>query len=135
MTLLGGMGTVFGPLVGAAIIVTMQNYLATFGAWVTVIQGVIFVVCVLLFREGDRRRPRPLAPPPALTGARPNDFERGPAKLPLRDCFPGGPPQPQGCRLTADGFGSGYLRRHRGGASERPEMDPSTEPGPTDSCG
>ena len=33
-------------------IVTMQNYLATFGAWVTVIQGVIFVVCVLLFREG-----------------------------------------------------------------------------------
>jgi branched-chain amino acid transport system permease protein len=52
MTLIGGMGTVFGPLVGAAIIVTMQNYLATMGAWVTVIQGVIFVVCVLLFREG-----------------------------------------------------------------------------------
>ena len=52
MTLLGGMGTVFGPIVGAAIIVTMQNYLATFGAWVTVIQGVIFVLGVLLFREG-----------------------------------------------------------------------------------
>nr|WP_232897189.1 branched-chain amino acid ABC transporter permease [Pontibaca salina] len=52
MTLLGGMGTVFGPLVGAAIIVTMQNYLATFGAWVTVIQGVIFVIGVMLFREG-----------------------------------------------------------------------------------
>jgi branched-chain amino acid transport system permease protein len=52
MTLLGGMGTVFGPLVGAAIIVTMQNYLATFGAWVTVIQGTIFVIAVLLFREG-----------------------------------------------------------------------------------
>nr|WP_237684130.1 branched-chain amino acid ABC transporter permease [Pseudaminobacter soli] len=52
MTLLGGMGTVFGPIVGAAIIVTMQNYLATFGAWVTVIQGCIFVVGVLLFREG-----------------------------------------------------------------------------------
>ncbi|MFD2738807.1 branched-chain amino acid ABC transporter permease [Sulfitobacter aestuarii] len=52
MTLLGGMGTIFGPLVGAAIIVTMQNYLATFGAWVTVIQGVIFVIGVLLFREG-----------------------------------------------------------------------------------
>ncbi len=52
MTLLGGMGTVFGPLVGAAIVVTMQNYLATFGAWVTVIQGVIFVLGVLLFREG-----------------------------------------------------------------------------------
>ncbi|WP_457941280.1 branched-chain amino acid ABC transporter permease [Mesorhizobium sp. 10J20-29] len=52
MTLLGGMGTIFGPLVGACIIVTMQNYLATFGAWVTVIQGVIFVLGVLLFREG-----------------------------------------------------------------------------------
>ncbi len=52
MTLLGGMGTIFGPLVGGALIVTMQNYLATFGAWVTVIQGVIFVVGVLLFREG-----------------------------------------------------------------------------------
>lgn len=52
MTLLGGMGTIFGPLVGAALIVTMQNYLASFGAWVTVIQGVIFVIGVLLFREG-----------------------------------------------------------------------------------
>jgi len=52
MTLLGGMGTVFGPIVGAAVIVTMQNYLAGFGAWVTIIQGVIFVISVLLFREG-----------------------------------------------------------------------------------
>ncbi|MGR3510585.1 MAG: branched-chain amino acid ABC transporter permease [Sulfitobacter sp.] len=52
MTLLGGMGTIFGPLVGAGVIVTMQNYLATFGAWVTVIQGVIFVIGVLMFREG-----------------------------------------------------------------------------------
>ncbi|UJW85889.1 branched-chain amino acid ABC transporter permease [Devosia sp. SL43] len=52
MTLLGGMGTVFGPLVGAAVIVTMQNYFASFGAWVTVLQGAIFVVSVLLFREG-----------------------------------------------------------------------------------
>ena len=52
MTLLGGMGTVFGPIVGAAVIVTMQNYLATFGAWVTVIQGAMFVISVLLFREG-----------------------------------------------------------------------------------
>jgi branched-chain amino acid transport system permease protein len=52
MTLLGGMGTVFGPIVGATLIVTMQNYLATFGAWVTIIQGVIFVICVMLFREG-----------------------------------------------------------------------------------
>lgn len=52
MTLLGGLGTVFGPLVGAAVIVTMQNYLAEFGAWVTVIQGAIFVACVLAFRAG-----------------------------------------------------------------------------------
>jgi len=52
MTLLGGMGTVFGPMVGAAVIITMQNYLANLGAWVTVVQGVIFVLGVLLFREG-----------------------------------------------------------------------------------
>lgn len=52
MTLVGGLGTVFGPLVGAYIIVAMQNYLAQFGQWVTVIQGAIFVVCVLLFRRG-----------------------------------------------------------------------------------
>lgn len=52
MTLLGGMGTIFGPLVGATVIVTMQNYFAGFGAWVTVLQGVIFVISVLLFREG-----------------------------------------------------------------------------------
>ncbi|WP_436638123.1 branched-chain amino acid ABC transporter permease [Microbaculum sp. FT89] len=52
MTLLGGMGTVFGPIAGAAVIVTMQNYLATFGAWVTIIQGTIFVIAVMLFREG-----------------------------------------------------------------------------------
>ncbi|MGV8833983.1 MAG: branched-chain amino acid ABC transporter permease [Devosia sp.] len=52
MTLLGGMGTVFGPLVGAAVIVTMESYFAGFGAWVTVIQGVIFVASVMLFREG-----------------------------------------------------------------------------------
>ena len=52
MTLLGGLGTVFGPVVGAAVIVTMQNYLAQLGAWVTVVQGVIFVVCVLAFRRG-----------------------------------------------------------------------------------
>lgn len=52
MTLIGGMGTVFGPIVGAAFIVTLQNYLATFGDWVTITQGVIFVITVLLFREG-----------------------------------------------------------------------------------
>ena len=52
MTLVGGMGTVFGPFVGAAVIITMQNYLVGFGEWVLVIQGVIFVVTVLLFRRG-----------------------------------------------------------------------------------
>lgn len=52
MTLVGGLGTVFGPIVGALVIVSMQNFLATLGAWVTVVQGVIFVACVLLFREG-----------------------------------------------------------------------------------
>jgi len=52
MTLLGGMGTLYGPVVGAIIVVAMQNYLAQFGEWVTVIQGTIFVACVLLFRRG-----------------------------------------------------------------------------------
>ncbi len=52
MTLLGGLGTIFGPIVGAAVIITMQNYLAQLGAWVTVVQGLIFVVCVLAFRRG-----------------------------------------------------------------------------------
>ena len=52
MTLVGGMGTIFGPMVGAAIIITMQNYLAQLGAWVTVVQGVIFVICVMAFRRG-----------------------------------------------------------------------------------
>jgi branched-chain amino acid transport system permease protein len=52
MTLVGGMGTVFGPIAGALVIVTMETYLAPFGAWVTVIQGAVFVLCVLLFREG-----------------------------------------------------------------------------------
>ncbi|MGB9148750.1 MAG: branched-chain amino acid ABC transporter permease [Burkholderiales bacterium] len=52
MTLLGGLGTVLGPVVGAFVIVTLQNYLAGFGSWVTVITGSIFVVCVLAFRRG-----------------------------------------------------------------------------------
>ena len=67
MTLLGGMGTIFGPVIGALIIVGLQNYLAPLGQWVTVITGVIFVVCVLAFRRGivgeltewwKRRHPR-----------------------------------------------------------------------------
>jgi branched-chain amino acid transport system permease protein len=52
MTLLGGLGTVFGPTVGAFIIVAMQVYLSDFGSWVTVFQGLILIVCILLFRSG-----------------------------------------------------------------------------------
>jgi branched-chain amino acid transport system permease protein len=52
MTLVGGLGTVFGPVAGAFVIIAMQQYLAGFGQWVTVIQGVIFVTCVLTFRRG-----------------------------------------------------------------------------------
>jgi len=53
MTLLGGTGTFFGPVVGAAVIVTLQEYLSDIvGGWVTAIIGVIFVACVLSFRRG-----------------------------------------------------------------------------------
>jgi branched-chain amino acid transport system permease protein len=52
MTLLGGMGTVVGPSVGALVAVTLENYLADLGSWVTVITGGVFVVCVLAFRRG-----------------------------------------------------------------------------------
>ncbi|GMV56436.1 MAG: hypothetical protein AMXMBFR6_22410 [Betaproteobacteria bacterium] len=52
MALVGGVGTIYGPLAGAFIIVTMQNYLSGFGSWVTIIMGCVFVACVLLFRKG-----------------------------------------------------------------------------------
>jgi branched-chain amino acid transport system permease protein len=52
MTLLGGLGTVFGPVVGAVVVIALQDRLAHLGAWVTVVQGVIFVICVLTFRRG-----------------------------------------------------------------------------------
>jgi branched-chain amino acid transport system permease protein len=52
MTLVGGMGTIFGPGVGALVLKGMENYLAGIGSWVTVVQGCIFVVCVLAFRRG-----------------------------------------------------------------------------------
>jgi branched-chain amino acid transport system permease protein len=52
MTLLGGLGTVFGPVVGALVLVGLEHYLAQLGAWVTIVQGVIFIVCVLTFRRG-----------------------------------------------------------------------------------
>jgi branched-chain amino acid transport system permease protein len=52
MTLLGGMGTVFGPVVGAFVVIALENYLAEFGFWMTIVQGIVFVVCVLAFRRG-----------------------------------------------------------------------------------
>ncbi len=52
MALVGGLGTIVGPVVGAFILVTMQNYLASFGEFVLVIQGAIFVVIVMAFRKG-----------------------------------------------------------------------------------
>mgnify|MGYP000661905385 CR=1 FL=1 len=52
MSLVGGLGTIFGPVIGAGVIIAMQNYLAQFGSWVLVIQGVIFIACVLAFRRG-----------------------------------------------------------------------------------
>ena len=52
MVLVGGMGTIFGPVVGAFAIVSLENYVAAFGQWVTVITGTIFVICVLAFRRG-----------------------------------------------------------------------------------
>ncbi len=52
MTLLGGLGTILGPSVGAGLVVTLQNYLAASGLPVTVVIGVIFVLCVLVFRRG-----------------------------------------------------------------------------------
>ena len=54
MTLLGGMGTIFGPLVGAGVVVTIQNYMSggELGNYIHIIMGVIFIVCVLAFRSG-----------------------------------------------------------------------------------
>jgi branched-chain amino acid transport system permease protein len=52
MTLLGGMGTVFGPVVGAFLMIGLEHYLAQLGAWLTIVQGAIFIVCVLTFRRG-----------------------------------------------------------------------------------
>jgi branched-chain amino acid transport system permease protein len=52
MVLLGGIGTIYGPIIGALVVIAMQYYLSQFGAWVVVIQGVIFMACVLVFRRG-----------------------------------------------------------------------------------
>jgi branched-chain amino acid transport system permease protein len=52
MTLLGGMGTVLGPIAGAFVVVFIENKFADAGDWVTILQGLIFVIVVLLFRKG-----------------------------------------------------------------------------------
>jgi branched-chain amino acid transport system permease protein len=52
MTLVGGMGTLLGPVVGAVLVTSMENYLASLGDWVSVLQGIVFVACVLMFRRG-----------------------------------------------------------------------------------
>ncbi|HEX3865035.1 MAG TPA: branched-chain amino acid ABC transporter permease [Stellaceae bacterium] len=84
MTLIGGLGTIFGPVVGAFVIVTMETYLAQAGSWVTIIEGVIFVICVLTFRQGivgvilpyiTGRHRQPLGQPAAMP-------ETAPTKIP-----------------------------------------------------
>ena len=80
MTLLGGIGTILGPVVGAFIIVTMETYLAQTGSWVTIIQGVIFVVCVLDLPRRHRRRDRALH----RRQAGPRRRDRSAAGRPLR---------------------------------------------------
>jgi branched-chain amino acid transport system permease protein len=52
MTLIGGMGTIFGPIAGAVFFTTLENYLGQLGPWVLVTEGIIFVLCVLAFRRG-----------------------------------------------------------------------------------
>jgi branched-chain amino acid transport system permease protein len=52
MTLLGGIGTIFGPIVGAILVIGLQSYLAGIGSWSTIATGVIFVACVMTFRRG-----------------------------------------------------------------------------------
>jgi branched-chain amino acid transport system permease protein len=52
MTLVGGLGTIAGPVAGAAIMVGLETYLAPLGAWIPAIQGILFLLCVLLFRDG-----------------------------------------------------------------------------------
>jgi branched-chain amino acid transport system permease protein len=71
MTLLGGMGTVIGPSVGALLVVALENYLANVGSWVTVITGAVFVVCVLAFRRGIVGEVRALVARPPTAAGRP----------------------------------------------------------------
>jgi branched-chain amino acid transport system permease protein len=69
MTLLGGLGTVLGPVVGAFMVAAIQQYLAAYGAWVSIFQGIIFVACVLLFRRGIVGEIIALATPRGKAGA------------------------------------------------------------------
>jgi branched-chain amino acid transport system permease protein len=81
MTLVGGLGTILGPVVGAFLLTAMQHYLAQLGSWVTVVQGIIFVVCVLVFRRGivgvvasyaaARSKPPAISPPASATVDKP----------------------------------------------------------------
>lgn len=81
MTLLGGMGTLLGPVVGAATVVTLQSGLADkVGSWVTVIMGGTFVVCVLAFRRG-------------IVGEIGAWLQRGTARAPARSAAPPAPAQ------------------------------------------
>jgi len=91
MTILGGVGTLTGPVVGAVIVAGMENYLAQLGAWVNVIHGVIFIVCVMLFRAGivgeiaawrARRRVAHQASP-RLGAPEPAGAQSTPTSLPL----------------------------------------------------
>jgi branched-chain amino acid transport system permease protein len=85
MTLIGGIGTILGPVVGAFAIVTMETYLAQAGSWVTIIEGAIFVICVLTFRQGIVGviapyvvgRPATIEPVPAEIAAPPSVPARG----------------------------------------------------------
>jgi branched-chain amino acid transport system permease protein len=52
VTLIGGIGTIFGPIVGAVFFITLENYLSQLGSWVMVVEGGIFVICVVAFRRG-----------------------------------------------------------------------------------
>ena len=87
MTLVGGLGTVLGPVVGAFFLTAMQHYLAQLGSWVTVVQGIIFVFCVLIFRRGivgviaafatRRRRAARLSAETSPTGQKPRQVTSG----------------------------------------------------------
>ena len=86
MTLVGGIGTITGPIVGAAVMIAIENYLAVMGGWMTVLQGAIFVACVLTFRQGivgfmtrlpiiwRRTRPAPAVPADRQPSKGPRDW-------------------------------------------------------------